>query len=105
VNILVIGGTGGTGQAIVREALALDHEVVALVRKQAKAGALLPGARLEQGDARDTAALSRALAGCDAVIRYYVAPATTAERHTPSPLHTSIAARGPQRWEGGEVWR
>jgi putative NADH-flavin reductase len=41
---------------------------VALVRKQAKAGALLPGARLEQGDARDTAALSRALAGCDAVI-------------------------------------
>ena len=63
MKILVIGGPSGTGQAIVREALAHDHEVVTLIRTQATAGALLPGARLEQGDARDPAALFRALAG------------------------------------------
>ena len=68
VNILVIGATGGTGQAIVREALDRGHRVSALVRSRDKAGPLLPGARLEEGDAREPAALSRALAGCDAVI-------------------------------------
>ena len=68
MNILVVGATGGTGQAIVREALAKRHEVTALVRSREKAAALLPGARLEEGDARDQAALSRALDGCDAVI-------------------------------------
>ena len=68
MNILVIGATGGTGQAIVREALAHGHEVTALVRSRVKAGPLLPGARLEEGDARDPSAMSRALDGCEAVI-------------------------------------
>ena len=68
MNILVIGATGGTGQAIVREALAKGHQVTALVRSREKAAALLPGAELEEGDACDRTALSRALKGCDAVI-------------------------------------
>lgn len=68
MRILVIGATGGTGQAIVREALAKGHAVTALVRSDAKAGPLLPGAKLVEGDARDGAALTRALDGCQAVI-------------------------------------
>lgn len=68
MNILVIGATGGTGQAIVREALAGGHTVTALVRDAAKAATLVPGADLEEGDARDPVALSRALDGCEAVI-------------------------------------
>lgn len=68
MKILVIGATGGTGQAIVREALAKGHTVTALVRAQAKGRPLLPGAALIEGDARDEAALFRALEGCDAVI-------------------------------------
>lgn len=68
MRILVIGATGGTGQAIVREALARGHEITALVRSRAKAAALLAGASLEEGDARDPVVLSRALDGCDAVI-------------------------------------
>lgn len=68
MNILVIGATGGTGQAIVHEALVQGHEVTALVRSRAKAVTLLAGARLEEGDARDQGALSRAMQGCEAVI-------------------------------------
>lgn len=68
MKILVTGATGGTGQAIVREALAKGHEVTALVRSEAKARPLLPGATLVEGDARDPASVSRALQGCEAAI-------------------------------------
>jgi len=68
MKLLVTGATGGTGQAIVRLAIAQGHSVTALVRSVAKAAALLPGATLVEGDARDEAAILRGLDGCDAVI-------------------------------------
>ncbi len=68
MRILVTGATGGTGQAIVREARAQGYEITALVRNEAEAAPLLPSARLEVGDARDPVALTRALAGCEAVV-------------------------------------
>ncbi|MGX5831034.1 NAD(P)-dependent oxidoreductase [Mesorhizobium sp. 43Arga] len=67
MKILVLGATGATGRLIVSKALAEGHEVVALVRSKAKAGDLA-GAELIEGDARDAAALTRAIAGCDAVV-------------------------------------
>lgn len=67
MKILVLGATGGTGRAIVRAANAAGHEVTALVRSSAKA-ADLQGATLIEGDARDTASLTRALDGCSGVI-------------------------------------
>ncbi|MDR3488242.1 MAG: SDR family oxidoreductase, partial [Bradyrhizobium sp.] len=63
----VLGATGATGRLIVTQALAKGHDVVALVRSKAKA-ADLAGATLVEGDARDAAALTRAIAGCDAVV-------------------------------------
>ena len=68
MNILIIGATGGTGQAIVREACAQGHAATALVRSQANAVALLPGATLVVGDARNKEAVSRALEGCEVVL-------------------------------------
>lgn len=68
MKIAVIGATGGSGQAIVRDALAQGHDVTALVRSRARAEPLLPTVSLEEGDARDPNALSKALRGCDAVI-------------------------------------
>lgn len=68
MNLLVIGATGGTGQAIVREALDQGHKVTALVRSRAKAVTLLQGIRLEEGDARDPVAVRSAMKGCEAVI-------------------------------------
>ncbi|WP_322419434.1 SDR family oxidoreductase [Mesorhizobium huakuii] len=67
MKILVLGATGATGRLIVSKAIAEGHNVVALVRSKAKAGDLA-GAELIEGDARDAAALTRAIAGCDAVV-------------------------------------
>ncbi len=67
MKILVLGATGATGRLIVNQARAEGHDVVALVRSRAKA-ADLGGAELVEGDARDATALTRAIAGCDAVI-------------------------------------
>jgi uncharacterized protein YbjT (DUF2867 family) len=68
MKLLVTGATGGTGQAIVRLAIAQGHGVTALVRSVTKATALLPGATFVEGDARDEPAILRALSGCEAVI-------------------------------------
>jgi len=67
MKVLVLGATGGAGRVIVSEAVAKGHAVVALVRSKANAAGLI-GAELVEGDARDEAALTRAIAGCDAVI-------------------------------------
>ncbi len=67
MKVLVLGATGGTGRLIVREAVAKGYEVVALVRSKANAAGLT-GAELVEGDGRDEAALTRAIAGCDAVV-------------------------------------
>lgn len=67
MKILVLGVTGATGRLIVGRALAKGYEVVALVRSKEKASGL-KGAELIEGDARDPGVLSRAIAGCDAVI-------------------------------------
>jgi uncharacterized protein YbjT (DUF2867 family) len=67
MKILILGATGATGRLIVGKALAEGHEVVALVRSKAKAEDLT-GVELVEGDARDPAALTRAIAGCDAVV-------------------------------------
>lgn len=67
MRILVLGATGGAGRLIVGEAVAKNHAVVALVRSKTNATGLA-GAELIEGDARDEAALTRAITGCDAVI-------------------------------------
>jgi uncharacterized protein YbjT (DUF2867 family) len=67
MRVLVLGATGGAGRLIVAEAAAKGHAVVALVRSKGNAAGLA-GAELVEGDARDEAALARAIAGCDAVI-------------------------------------
>ncbi len=66
-KLLVLGATGGTGRLIVKEALARGFEVRALVRSAAKASGL-DGAEIFIGDARDEAALHKALQGRDAVV-------------------------------------
>jgi putative NADH-flavin reductase len=67
MKVLILGATGGTGREIAREAVAKGHSVVALVRSKAKAQDLA-SVQIVEGDARDEAALGRALDGCTAVI-------------------------------------
>jgi putative NADH-flavin reductase len=65
MRVAVIGASGRTGRTTVAHALAEGHEVVAVVRDATRAP---EGATVRIADARDRAALTAALDGCDAVV-------------------------------------
>lgn len=67
MKIIVFGATGGVGQHVVRQATAAGHEVTAFVRTPDKLE-VRDGVTICQGDAFDADAVSRAIAGHDAVI-------------------------------------
>jgi NAD+-dependent farnesol dehydrogenase len=64
MKVLVTGGTGYLGRAIVRAMTARGHEAVVFARSATRSG--LAG-RLFDGDVRDREALRAAADGCDAV--------------------------------------
>ncbi|MGB2570132.1 NAD(P)-dependent oxidoreductase [Micromonospora citrea] len=99
VKILLVGATGGTGQAVRELAPAAGHDVVALVRHPAVPR--LPGASVAHGDVRDPEALTRALAGIDAVVsclgvRIGQQPGTVRSTGT-ATLVAAMAASGVRR--------
>jgi putative NADH-flavin reductase len=65
MRVAVIGASGRTGRTTVAHALAVGHEVVAVVRTAASAPA---ETTVRVADARDVAALTAAIAGCDIVV-------------------------------------
>lgn len=68
MRVLLLGGAGPTGRLIAQYAAEAGHEVIALVRDRARAGALPGAASMTEGDARDASVLSTALVGCAAVV-------------------------------------
>jgi len=64
MRLLVTGGTGYLGRAIVRELAAAGHDVVVFGRTATRSGL---GATRIDGDIRDAEAVARAAAGCDAI--------------------------------------
>jgi farnesol dehydrogenase len=64
MRVLVTGGTGYLGRAIVRALAARGHEPVVFARTATRSG--LAGTAID-GDVRDADALTRAAAGCDAI--------------------------------------
>jgi len=64
MRVLVTGGTGYLGRAVVRALAARGHELVVFARSAGGSG--LPGTMVD-GDIRDRDALDRAATGCDAV--------------------------------------
>jgi uncharacterized protein YbjT (DUF2867 family) len=67
-SLLVFGATGGTGAALVAQALAAGHRVTAFVRDPAKLPER-PGLAAVQGDVADPAVIDRAFAApADAVL-------------------------------------
>ncbi|MFC5381172.1 NAD(P)-dependent oxidoreductase [Aquipuribacter nitratireducens] len=74
MRIAVTGATGRTGVHVVRALRGSDHEVVAVVRDEAKARDVLAdavaagGVEVRTADVTDAASLTRAVAGCDGVV-------------------------------------
>jgi uncharacterized protein YbjT (DUF2867 family) len=66
MKLLVLGGSGGVGQWLVRLAAERGHEVTALVRPSARFEPP-PSVRVIRGDVLDAAVLAAALQGQDAV--------------------------------------
>lgn len=65
MNVIVFGASGKTGSLVVRKALAAGHAITVFAHEQ---GTHQDGVRQITGDARDPAAVERALAGQDAAI-------------------------------------
>jgi putative NADH-flavin reductase len=68
MNILVVGGTGGTGRAIVGQALEQGHHVTVLVRDPAKMKITHERLTSLKGNVLDVDSVDRAVRGNDAVV-------------------------------------
>ena len=68
MNLLIIGATGGTGRALVEQALAQGHNVTALVRNPAKMWMTHKRLTIAKGDVLEYDSVDRAAQGKDAVI-------------------------------------
>jgi len=68
MKLLIIGATGGTGQELVKHALAQGHDVTAFVRNPVKFSVSHNRLEVAQGDVLDPASLERAVHDKDAVL-------------------------------------
>jgi putative NADH-flavin reductase len=68
MKLLVLGATGGTGLEIVRQAIALRHQVTAFVRSPERLKPFAGQLVVKQGDLLQTAELAEAIRGHDAVL-------------------------------------
>ena len=67
-SLFVLGATGGTGRALVEQALGRGHRVTALVRSPEKLGPPREGLTVIRGDPRNADELRRALPDHEAVL-------------------------------------
>lgn len=86
MNLLIIGATGGTGRALVEQALAQGHTVTALVRNPAKMQMTHEHFTVVKGDVLNYGSVDRAVQGKDAVI--------SALGHKQWFIKTTILSRG-----------
>ena len=67
MRLLVFGATGGTGRALLSQGQEQGHQMTAFVRNPAALEAQA-GLTIVQGDVTDAAAVSRAVAGHEAIL-------------------------------------
>lgn len=97
--ILVAGGTGFIGSAVVRDLLRRGRPVAVLSHRPERAAQRFPGMAVEvrQGDARDAASLRRAVAGVDTVISAMQFPNFPIENRRKGFTFDEVDARGNER--------
>lgn len=94
MKVLVTGGTGFVGSHTAKALIDAGHQVRLLVRSKRKAKAVFHnlGSEVDEilvGDITDTAAVARAVAGCDAVI-HSAAMVSTAEKDAEQVRKTNV---------------
>ena len=67
MKLLVIGASGGTGSALVEQALAASHDLLVLARKP-ETVKRVDKLSVQKGDVLDVDSISSAAQGCDAVL-------------------------------------
>jgi biliverdin reductase / flavin reductase len=68
MRFAVVGATGGTGQEIITQGLAKDHEMVAVVRRPEAITQTAKNLSVVKADIMNDESLAAAFDGCDAVI-------------------------------------
>jgi uncharacterized protein len=101
MKLALIGATGFVGSALLNEALARGHVVVALARDPAKVAAR-PGLEVRRADVLDSAAVEQAVKGCDAVASAYNAGWANPNLyddflHAQAAIVSALQRGGPQR--------
>ena len=77
MHIVVFGGTGRIGSAVVRRALAEGHQVTSVARHEPKTAPRHENLTVHLGDATDPAVAEKAVAGADAVVMAVGMPGTS----------------------------
>ncbi len=97
--ILVAGGTGFLGSAIVRELAGRGERVVVMSHRPDRAREKFPGLDVEvrEGDARDAVSLRRAVEGVDTVISAMQFPNFPVENPKKDYTFYAVDARGNER--------
>lgn len=90
MRIAVFGANGATGRHLIRQALATDDEIVALVRRPESFPYTGPRLRVVAGDARDPARVDETVAGADAVLSTIGVPFSRAPIDIYSATATSV---------------
>lgn len=68
MKICILGPTGGTGRALIKEALTLNHDISVLARTPADLDQFKDRIHLLQGDVLDPVALDNVIKGRDAIL-------------------------------------
>jgi putative NADH-flavin reductase len=68
MNLLIVGGTGGTGKELIKQALEQGHILTALVRSPEKVTITHPNLRVVNGNVLDADKVQEVVAGQDAVL-------------------------------------
>lgn len=71
MKVLLVGATGFTGKAVLRELLAKDHQVTALVRSKKRIDTIHPNLRVVEGDVTNQKLVSQAMVDQDAVVNCF----------------------------------
>jgi len=97
--ILVAGGTGFIGRAIVRELAGRGEQLAVMSHRPEAAARRFPGLQVEvrRGDARDAASMKSAVAGTDTVISCMQFPNFPVEDRRKGFTFEEVDARGNER--------